>query len=299
MNRMKSFILCLGLVLGSQLQASEQPGLLNRVFSHPTFTKALRCTNKALIFAPSAMAIAGIVIMNNIQRDMEKQDSMHFERNQDSSKDFEKCKTIFINELKHQEIPINDESQIKINTWPLGTSVGHDRLHLGQELFDKEKKYYKYNENGVIIGAKYPLISDAALTGIIGHEVGHLKHNDFVKGYLLGAALPFGVLATQKALLSRIKSPAVKNLAMLPLAGGLSWLSLKIAFPYYSRQRERAADECVKNDPQVLEAMAAINDTWSKHDPKTVLEKLTSTHPSSADRAKRFRERAVQLQAQK
>lgn len=114
---------------------------------------------------------------------------------------------------------------------------------------------------------------------------------------MLQAASSLGILATHTAILSRIKTNTTKTIITLPLTFGLLLLS-DAGQKYFSRMFEWQADQSINNDPIVLNATADWMEDQALNEKKSLLDCFRS-HPYSAARAKRFRERATQLEQQK
>jgi len=133
---------------------------------------------------------------------------------------------------------------------------------------------------------------------VVAHEIGHVKHNDILKGALLGSA---GVIAgtaavwwllRRRRLLDYIGARDHADPAVLPFLAFFIAVATLVTLPlqnYVSRHIEAAADHAAlvaTNDPQgavSLEADLARADL-ADLTPNTFVEFVFFTHPSTMER---------------
>lgn len=128
---------------------------------------------------------------------------------------------------------------------------------------------------------------------ILAHEAHHLKQNDTVRRFHDAFALGVGTIPVYR-ILCRAASESIKHKLHHSWLLGITFnITAHALCRTQSRIRERLADEAIPNDPALLQAMCEFMMVLS--DEESVLEKVFATHPSSQDRAERFKQRLEEI----
>ncbi|MBC8153701.1 MAG: M48 family metallopeptidase [Bacteroidetes bacterium] len=184
----------------------------------------------------------------------------------------------------------NDPYTIRL-TKVFGKHVAEDDLKLNFKVYKvTDVNAFACADGSVrVFSALMDMMTDDELLGIIGHEIGHVKNSD-----------------TKDAMKSALKRSAIKNLAASQSStvnqlarSELGALGENIINASYSRKQESEADEysynfMKKHGYNVIGLATAFEklDKLSEGAKKGTVDKLMSSHPDSAKRAKAVHDRA-------